>query len=69
MKYLLPALFIFIHAVCYSQITISGFIEDKNTKERLPGVNIYDLNSRAGYGFQFIRILQHFFKGNSAMLL
>ncbi len=64
MRYLLPALLFFIHAVCYSQITVSGFIEDKNTKERLPGVNIYDINSLQGtvsnpYGFYSISLKEH----------
>ena len=55
------ALLFFINAVCYSQITVSGFIEDKNTKERLPGVNIYDIITQLGtvsnsYGFYSITL-------------
>jgi hypothetical protein len=69
MKYLLPALFVFIHAVGYSQITVSGYIEDKNTKERLPGVNVYDIDRRQGtvsnsYGFYSISL-----KNDTARLL
>ena len=61
MKYFLPAIFIFTNVVCYSQITVSGFIEDKNTHERLPGVNVYDINSLQGtvsnsYGFYSISL-------------
>ena len=61
MRYFFLALLFFVKAVCYSQITVSGFIEDKNTKERLPGVNIYDIISQLGtvsnsYGFYSITL-------------
>lgn len=61
MRNLLLVLLFFVHVVCYSQITVSGFIEDKTTKERLPGVNIYDINSQQGtvsnpYGFYSISL-------------
>ena len=62
-------LLFFVHVVCYSQITVSGFIEDKITKERLPGVNIYDINSQQGtvsnsYGFYSISL-----KGDTASII
>lgn len=61
MRNLFPVILFFIHAIGYSQTTVSGFIEDKNTKERLPGVNIYDINSLQGtvsnsYGFYSITL-------------
>ncbi len=61
MRDILLTFLFFTNAVCYSQITVSGFIEDKNTKERLPGVNIYDLKSQQGtvsnsYGFYSISL-------------
>lgn len=61
MRNLLLALLFFVNLACYSQITVSGFIEDENTKERLPGVNIYDIYSQQGtvtnsYGFYSITL-------------
>ena len=61
MRDILLTFLFFTNVVCYSQITVSGFIEDKNAKERLPGVNIYDINSQQGtvsnsYGFYSISL-------------
>ncbi len=61
MRHLLLVLLFCGNTVGYSQITVSGFVEDKNTKERLPGVNIYDLYSQQGtvsnsYGFYSISL-------------
>lgn len=61
MRNLILALLFFVNLACYSQITVSGFVEDENTKERLPGVNIYDMCTQQGtvtnsYGFYSITL-------------
>ncbi len=48
----------------FSQSTIYGFVEDKETKERLPGVSVYDAKSQAGtvtnsFGFYSLSLPTH----------
>jgi hypothetical protein len=47
-KYVLFLIAFSLSINCYSQITLSGFIEDSNSKERLVGVNIYDTKNKVG---------------------
>ena len=51
-------------SVCFSQVTISGFVEDSQTKERLSGVTIFDINSKRGtisnsFGFYSLSFLHN----------
>jgi hypothetical protein len=48
MKSLLTIALLFCISGVLAQITVSGFIEDAQSKERLPGVHIYETNSRRG---------------------
>lgn len=47
-KYVLILIAILFSSLCYSQITLSGFIEDYASKERLVGVNIFDTKNKVG---------------------
>ncbi|HQA75745.1 MAG TPA: TonB-dependent receptor, partial [Salinivirgaceae bacterium] len=57
MRITLTALFLFTFSTIYSQkFTISGFVSDKETGEKLIGANVYDANTYKGtvtnnYGF------------------
>lgn len=47
-KCVLFSIAISLSSLCYSQITLSGFVEDHLSKERLVGVNIFDTKSKIG---------------------
>lgn len=47
-KFVLFIIAISLSSLCYSQITLSGFIEDHTSKERLVGVNIFDTKNKNG---------------------
>jgi hypothetical protein len=48
-KYFFSLIAISISSLCYSQhITLSGFIEDCASKERLVGVNVFDAKNKVG---------------------
>ena len=57
MRITFVALFVFTFSTIYSQkFTISGFVSDKETGEKLIGANVYDANTYKGtvannYGF------------------
>ncbi len=48
MKYIFILISLFTVGIANSQTTIYGFIEDSQTKERLPGASVYDLHSKKG---------------------
>ena len=49
MRITFVALFVFTFSTIYSQkFTISGFVSDKETGEKLIGANVYDANTYKG---------------------
>ncbi len=61
MKYLVSIIFLFAQSFIYSQVIVSGFIEDNQSKEQLPGVHIYNSSNKQGiisnsFGFYSLHI-------------
>lgn len=48
MKLMCSIILVFWASTGFTQFTVSGFIEDTQSKERLPGVNIYEAKSQRG---------------------
>jgi len=61
MRRILVLLILLSSTFAYTQVIVNGFIEDSQSKERLVGVNVYDLKSKKGvisnsFGFYSISL-------------